>query len=490
MIITLLLTKRQDHRVSRSQQQLSAIDLYKYAQLLSINGLIDPPCKQTQNIYVCAGYCPWTNTRNNELVSCSFLPRKTNPDFINYNIYCTPDPDQCPNYNAWLKDSLPLTLQHIKQIPDDLLSNFTLNYTIPVNYGSQEFRAGDTLPAKWTVDLIENYRKKVRAQEAYGSYGNKDIYPALDKYASLAIINKKCAVIGTENPWIEAALLEYNASSVTTIEYATIHSSTPRLFTITPMDFAQQQQKNKGQRQLFDSVWSYSSIEHDGLSRYRDPLNPYGDFQTMIKITCILKPGGFLFLSVPLNVQDLIQFNLHRLYGSIRLPLLYRNFHVVEMLGTAMERTRGSTAAQQLPPTLYPPSSLYRDTKYIGRFIDDTSLKYVENEFKRWVKSKPWKSIVYIAFSSICILNKVRIKNLIYDLTRFLLRKDSISVLFVIRNTNYENYQIVLNEMKHYQYRQVLMDDQRVKVESSFLKQKWLLQQNSVSVLISHCGMG
>ncbi|CAF4490355.1 unnamed protein product, partial [Rotaria sp. Silwood2] len=64
-------------------------------------------------------------------------------------------------------------------------------------------------------------------------------------------------------------------------------------------------------------------------------------------ITCILKPGGFLFLSVPLNVQDLIQFNLHRLYGSIRLPLLYRNFHVVEMLGTAMERTRGSTAAQQ-----------------------------------------------------------------------------------------------------------------------------------------------
>ncbi|CAF3897171.1 unnamed protein product [Rotaria sp. Silwood2] len=347
MIITLLLTKRQDHRVSRSQQQLSAIDLYKYAQLLSINGLIDPPCKQTQNIYVCAGYCPWTNTRNNELVSCSFLPRKTNPDFINYNIYCTPDPDQCPNYNAWLKDSLPLTLQHIKQIPDDLLSNFTLNYTIPVNYGLQEFRAGDTLPAKWTVDLIENYRKQLRSREAYGSYGNKDIYPALDKYASLAIINKKCAVIGTENPWIEAALLEYNASSVTTIEYATIHSNIPRLFTITPMDFAKQQQNSKSRRQLFDSVWSYSSIEHDGLGRYRDPLNPYGDFQTMVKITCILKPGGFLFLGIPLTVEDLIQFNVHRTYGPIRLPLLYRNFHIVEMLGVAMERTRGSFAAQQ-----------------------------------------------------------------------------------------------------------------------------------------------
>ncbi|CAF2860600.1 unnamed protein product [Rotaria sp. Silwood2] len=346
-VTTLLLTKHRNPRVPRSQQQLSAIDLYEYARLLTINGFIDPTCKQTQNIYVCAGHCPWTKIHDNELVSCSFLPRKTNPDFIKYNIYCTPDPDQCPNYNAWLKDSLPLTLQHIKQIPDDLLSNFTLNYTTPVAYESQNFRADDTLPVHWTIDVIENYRKQVRAREAYGSYSNKDIYPALDKYASLAITNKECAVIGTENPWIEAALLEYNASSVTTIEYATIHSNIPRLFTITPMDFAKQQQNSKRQRQLFDSVWSYSSIEHDGLGRYRDPLNPYGDFQTMIKITCILKPGGFLFLGVPLNVQDLIQFNLHRLYGPIRLPLLYRNFHIVEMLGTAMETTTGSFAAQQ-----------------------------------------------------------------------------------------------------------------------------------------------
>ncbi|CAF4695735.1 unnamed protein product, partial [Rotaria socialis] len=85
----------------------------------------------------------------------------------------------------------------------------------------------------------------------------------------------------------------------------------------------------------------YSSIEHDGLGRYRDPLNPYGDFQTMIKITCILKPGGLLFLSVPLNSHDFIQFNLHRLYGPIRLPLLYRHFHVVEVLGSGMANRHG-----------------------------------------------------------------------------------------------------------------------------------------------------
>jgi hypothetical protein len=112
------------------------------------------------------------------------------------------------------------------------------------------------------------------------------------------------------------------------------------------MEFAKKQENKQNGREIFDSVWSYSSIEHDGLGRYRDPLNAYGDLQTMIKISCILKPGGFLFLSVPLHIKDFIQFNLHRIYGPIRLPLLYRNFHVVEVLGSEMAKTGRATSAQ------------------------------------------------------------------------------------------------------------------------------------------------
>jgi hypothetical protein len=345
IIITLSVLQRGNYR-RFFRPQLSAVELYAYARLLSINGSTDPSCSRTRNIYVCSGYCPWTNLVHGELVSCSFLPRILHPDFVKYNIYCTPDTDQCPSYNAWFKDNLPQTRQHIKRIPDHLISNFTLNYSIAVDYRDQQFRTDNSLPANWTVDFIETYRRQVRAREAFGSYNNKDIYRALDKYAPLAIKDKKCAVIGTENPWIEAALLEYNASSVTTIEYATIHSNVTRLFTITPMEFAKKQENQRNQRELFDSVWSYSSIEHDGLGRYQDPLNAYGDLQTMIKLNCILKPGGFLFLSVPLHVEDFIQFNLHRLYGPIRLPLLYRNFHVVEVLGSGMAKTGRDFGAQ------------------------------------------------------------------------------------------------------------------------------------------------
>ena len=326
--------------------QLSDIEVYEYARSVSVNGESDAPCYKVANIYVCAGHCPWSNTPNRELVSCPFLPRILHPDFVKHGIYCTPYPDQCPTYNAWLKDKLPPTTKHIDRIPEHLLSNFTLNYSISVNYSSQLFRTDDTVTANWTVDLINQYQVSLRARAAFGGYGNKDIYPALDKYSSLAIQDKKCAVIGTEQPWIEAALLEYNASRVVTIEYATVHSTIPRLFTITPEEFAQSQHNEFGHRQIFDSVWSYSSIEHDGLGRYRDPLNPYGDFQTMIKITCILKPGGFLFLGVPLNIHDHIAFNLHRLYGPIRLPLLYRYFHIVEVLGTGLHPEHGSFGSQ------------------------------------------------------------------------------------------------------------------------------------------------
>jgi hypothetical protein len=345
IITGIFLRKYEIHSLTFNELKL-ALGKYPITRFHASNGVMDPPCSQHHDIYVCSGYCPWANNYNKGLVSCLFLPRILYPDFVKYNVYCIPDVDQCPNYNAWLKDHLPQTRQHIKRIPDNLLSNFTLNFSIPVDYEHQQFRSDVTFPVTWTTEFIGKYRSQVRARVPFGTYGNKDIYPALDKYASLAIKSKRCAVIGTENPWIEAALLEYSASSVTTIEYAVIHSSVPRLFTITPMAFAHEQQNDRSKRQLFDSVWSYSSLEHDGLGRYQDPLNPYGDLQTMVKISCILKPGGFLFLSVPLSIRDFLQFNVHRIYGPIRLPFVYRNFHIVEVLGGKMSRVKGDHGVQ------------------------------------------------------------------------------------------------------------------------------------------------
>ncbi|CAF2633264.1 unnamed protein product [Rotaria sp. Silwood2] len=58
-----------------------------------------------------------------------------------------------------------------------------------------------------------------------------------------------------------------------------------------------------------------------------------------------------------------------------------------------------------IPPTLYPPSYSHHLTKYLGGFIDELSIDYVDNDLTRWIKSKPMNSIIYVAFGSTGIVS-------------------------------------------------------------------------------------
>ena len=49
----------------------------------------------------------------------------------------------------------------------------------------------------------------------------------------------------------------------------------------------------------YDFVFSYSSLEHDGLGRYGDVLNPIGDLQSMAKLISLVRPGGHVAIGVP-----------------------------------------------------------------------------------------------------------------------------------------------------------------------------------------------
>uniref|UniRef100_A0A914KX51 Uncharacterized protein n=1 Tax=Meloidogyne incognita TaxID=6306 RepID=A0A914KX51_MELIC len=71
-------------------------------------------------------------------------------------------------------------------------------------------------------------------------------------------------------------------------------------------------------------------IEHSGLGRYGDPINPMGDIMEMQKLRCILKPRGIFFLGVPVG-QDDVGYNCHRTYGRIRLPLMFAGFELLNV---------------------------------------------------------------------------------------------------------------------------------------------------------------
>lgn len=76
----------------------------------------------------------------------------------------------------------------------------------------------------------------------------------------------------------------------------------------------------------FDVVVTYSSVEHSGLGRYGDALNPWGDRQAMAHAWCMTKPGGRLAIGLPHNETDTIHYNAHREYGAVQLPHLLANW--------------------------------------------------------------------------------------------------------------------------------------------------------------------
>lgn len=62
-------------------------------------------------------------------------------------------------------------------------------------------------------------------------------------------------------------------------------------------------------------------VEHVGLGRYGDPLDPDGDLKAMAELERVLAPGGSLLFVVPVG-RPRIVFNAHRIYDyeGIRRP--------------------------------------------------------------------------------------------------------------------------------------------------------------------------
>ena len=81
--------------------------------------------------------------------------------------------------------------------------------------------------------------------------------------------------------------------------------------------------------QWVDVAISFSGVEHDGLGRYGDPVNPDGDLAAVREIRRCLKPHGVLLLAVPSCHRDTVFFPGHRVYGPVRLPRLIAGFRLL-----------------------------------------------------------------------------------------------------------------------------------------------------------------
>lgn len=63
-----------------------------------------------------------------------------------------------------------------------------------------------------------------------------------------------------------------------------------------------------------DSLSSLHAIEHFGLGRYGDPIDPDGYQKGFCNLVAMLEVGGTLYISFPIGRQNETHFNAHRVF--------------------------------------------------------------------------------------------------------------------------------------------------------------------------------
>lgn len=207
------------------------------------------------------------------------------------------------------------------KVPQEMYDGYSMNGKVEIH--EQYVMSGsDRRLYHYSEELVNRFVDMGNKREV-SHYPETDrwFYDALDKHN---IEQKQYLIIGSEEPYYEGIAIS-NHATVTMVEYQRVTSSHPFLTTMTVEEFEKENYQ-------YDGAISISSVEHSGLGRYGDSLDPDGDLKSMKFLHGKLKPDALLFLSVPIG-KDQILWNAHRVYGRERFPLLIDGFKIIETYG-------------------------------------------------------------------------------------------------------------------------------------------------------------
>jgi hypothetical protein len=206
------------------------------------------------------------------------------------------------------------TPKPLKRIPTELIDGFTMNKRIPV----LKFYLDDRVSAP-VCNTSSTYKNvftqlKERTFEYYG----KEVLSFYDAFEDYNLSGKTALIFGLAGCNCDAMAVWQNAKHVYVVDYNKPICEHDKI-TVLDMD------ELKATDLKVDYAFSFSSFEHDGLGRYGDPISHDADFRAMQRAKNVVKPGGIMFLGVPIG-RDCLVWNAHRIYGKLRLPLLLRGW--------------------------------------------------------------------------------------------------------------------------------------------------------------------
>jgi hypothetical protein len=99
------------------------------------------------------------------------------------------------------------------------------------------------------------------------------------------------------------------------------------------------------------SVRSLSSLcvlEHVGLGRYGDTLDPAGSEAAIAELQRVVAPDGDLYISVPVELTDRVYFNAHRTFALDLIPKRFSGFALIEVRFVQAGRVFGPHEVREL----------------------------------------------------------------------------------------------------------------------------------------------
>ena len=112
-----------------------------------------------------------------------------------------------------------------------------------------------------------------------------------------------------------------------------------------------------GMADYCDSLSCLHALEHFGLGRYGDPVDPGGFEHGFVNMAALLKENGVFYLSVPIGI-DRVEFNANRVFDprsivkmaaqqSLRLSALTVIHPGARIEAVALDEARLSSLASQ-----------------------------------------------------------------------------------------------------------------------------------------------
>jgi len=268
---------------------------------------------------------PLENGLASKCIPEHLLPRFGTGDFIGHS---KPDPPLPPEHSA-------------SQVGQFVFDHMELRGSRPV----------------WTAEIWDHLMERQARGEsitvpAYpGSTEDLNaVLPHVMKYrADIDALTLDAAVFSAISPWGEAVIRKYfPAGGKVKMRLVSVDFN-PCIIDGIPSDQLAECQDvlalkgNSGP--TLDLIFSFSGVEHDGLGRYGDPVNPDGDIAALREFWLHLRPGGFALFAVPTSTMNTrnstngvfidhwgnghLRVMRHRVFGVKRLKKIFTGFTVL-----------------------------------------------------------------------------------------------------------------------------------------------------------------